>query len=321
MNKDKLVIFGQVSSAEVMADLHQRYEVQQFTQPLGEQREAFLAALADADAMLGSMVPLGEAVLAHAPRLRVISSVTAGYDNYDLDYLRRRGIRLTNTPDAVTETTADTAFMLLMMAARRAVELARYVSEGRWQAGVGESLFGTDVHGKTLGIVGLGRIGAALARRAHFGFGMPILYSGNSDKPAYEAEFAARRVSLEQLLEQSDFVCVCVPLSPATRHLIAAPQFARMRPEAVFVNIARGAVVDEAALYQALRAGQLRAAGLDVFESEPLPADSPLLTLDNLVALPHVGSATVQSRALMARTAADNLIAVLEGREPAHPVL
>ncbi|HGM6312501.1 MAG: 2-hydroxyacid dehydrogenase [Pseudomonas putida] len=316
----RVVSFGPVSSAEVLADLEKRYHFRRFDQPLAD-RESFLAALATADGMIGSTLPLDAALLDHAPALKVIASVSAGVDNYPLGYLRDRGICLTNTPDAVTETTADTGFMLLMMAARRACELGQLVRDGGWTCGIDASRFGLDVHGKTLGIVGLGRIGAAVARRAHFGFGMPVLYSGNSAKPVYEAEFAARRVPLMQLLAEADFVCVCVPLSADTHHLFGREQFAAMRADAVFVNIARGAVVDEAALVQALAEGQIRAAGLDVYEREPLPAGSPLLALPQVVALPHIGSATVETRALMARTAAAELAAVLEGRAPQHPVL
>ena len=316
----RVVSFGPISSAEVLADLGRRYHFQRFDQPLAD-RERFLAALATADGLIGSTLPLGAQLLDQAPALKAIASVSAGFDNYDLAYLRKRGIRLTNTPDAVTEATADTGFMLLMMAARRAGELARMVRDGEWTQAIDATRFGRDVHGKTLGIVGLGRIGAAVARRGHFGFGMQVLYSGNSAKPEYEAQFAARRVPLQQLLGEAHFVCVCVPLSPATHHLFGREQFAAMRADAVFVNIARGAVVDEAALVQALVEGQLGAAGLDVFEQEPLPAASPLLALPQVVALPHIGSATVEARALMARTAAAELAAVLEGRAPNHPVL
>lgn len=315
----RVVSFGPISSAEVLADLGRRYHFQRFDQPLAD-RERFLAALATADGLIGSTLPLGAQLLDQAPALKAIASVSAGFDNYDLAYLRKRGIRLTNTPDAVTEATADTGFMLLMMAARRAGELARMVRDGEWTQAIDATRFGRDVHGKTLGIVGLGRIGAAVARRGHFGFGMRVLYSGNSGKPEYEAQFAARRVPLQQLLGEAHFVCVCVPLSPATHHLFGREQFAAMRADAVFVNIARGAVVDEAALVQALVEGQLGAAGLDVFEQEPLPAASPLLALPQVVALPHIGSATVEARALMARTAAAELAAVLEGRAPNHPV-
>ncbi|MEE4465638.1 NAD(P)-dependent oxidoreductase, partial [Azotobacter chroococcum] len=167
--------------------------------------------------------------------------------------------------------------------------------------------FGSDVHGKTLGIVGMGRIGEALARRGHFGFGMPILYHSHSPKPEVEQRYAAGYRSLEALLEESDFVCLTVPLTAATEGLISARELARMRPESILINISRGKVVDETALLEALQAGRLRGAGLDVFEREPLPADSPLLRLDNLVATPHIGSATHETREAMARCAVDNL--------------
>jgi len=319
--KKKVVVFSRISSQAVLQDLRERFDLHEFSDPLGSQREAFLAALEDADGLFGASLPLGEALLAGAARLRVIASVSAGYDNYDLNYLRSRGIRLTNTPDAVTETTADTGFMLLMMTARRAPELLAHVREDRWTSSVGDELYGLDVHGKRLGIVGLGRIGAAVARRAHFGFGMSILYAGRRRQPEYEAEFGARHLPLDALLEEADFVCLCVPLTPETRHLIGAEQLARMKPEAILVNISRGAVLDEAALLDALRAGQLRAAGLDVFEREPLRGDSPLLALPNVVALPHIGSATREARALMARTAAADLVSVLAGGEPKYAVI
>ncbi|MBB3104165.1 2-hydroxyacid dehydrogenase [Azomonas macrocytogenes] len=319
--KKNVVIFSRASSEAVMEDLRERYNLSVFLDPLGNDREAFMAALAEADGMLGANLKLGEEILKHAPRLKVISSISAGYDNYDLEYLQSRGIQLTNTPDAVTETTADTGFMLLMMTARRAVELAEHIKTGQWTASIGAAHFGVDVHGKRLGIIGLGRIGAALARRAHFGFEMSILYCGNSDKPQYEAEFGAKRLEMDELLGEADFICVCVPLSEQTRHLIGAREFALMRPDTLFINIARGPVVDEAALIEALRAGQLHGAGLDVFEQEPLPTDSPLLAMPNVVALPHIGSATVEARELMARTAANNLIAVLDGETPAYPIL
>ncbi len=318
--KQHVVVFGQVSSAEVMADLRQRYDLEVFLDPQHTDREAFLTALATADGLLGANLPVDARLLRHAPRLRVIASVSAGYDNYDLAELRARGIVLTHTPDAVTETTADTGFMLLMMTARRAVELAEHVQRGHWTASIGASMFGLDVHGKRLGIIGLGRIGAALARRAHLGFAMKIVYTGNSAKPRQEAELGATRRSLDELLAEADFVAVCVPLTPATHHLIGARELARMRPDTIFINISRGPVVDEAALVEALRAGQLRAAGLDVFAVEPLPAGSPLRGMPNVVALPHIGSATIEARALMARTAANDLIAVLAGRAPTYPV-
>ena len=249
-----------------------------------------------------------------------MASVSVGVDNYDIDYLTRRNIILTNTPDVLTETTADTGFALILASARRVVELAIKVRNGQWQKNIGPESFGTDVHGKTLGIIGMGRIGEALAQRGHFGFGMPVIYHSNSPKPAVEARFNARYRSLNELLQEADFVCLTLPLTAQTEGLIGAEQFALMRPESIFINISRGKVVDEAALIKALQQGQIRAAGLDVFVREPLEVDSPLLQLDNVVATPHIGSATVETREAMARCAVDNLLAALAGERPANRV-
>lgn len=320
--KPNLLVFSRVSSVEVLAELDTLYNVTYCTDPLGEDKARFFAALSDADALMGASLKLDRALLERAPRVKIIASVSAGYDNYDLDYLRERGICLTNTPDAVTETTADTALLLLMMAARRALEMADLVRQGQWrEKNIPEAMFGTDIHGKRLGIIGLGRIGAAIARRGHFGFGMSIVYSGQSNKPALEQDLGAQRLEMAQLLAEPDFICVCVPLSDKTRKLIGAREFRLMRPQSIFLNVSRGAVVDEGALLEVLQRGDIRAAGLDVFAQEPLPADSPLLGFKQLLALPHIGSATVEARALMARTAATNLKSALLGQVPPDCVL
>lgn len=320
--KPNLLIFSRVSSVEVLAELDSLYNVTYCTDPLGADETRFFAALSEADALMGASLKLDRTLLERAPRVKIIASVSAGYDNYDLEYLRERGICLTNTPDAVTETTADTAFLLLMMAARRALEMADLVRQGQWrEKNIPESMFGTDVHGKRLGIIGLGRIGAAIARRGHFGFGMSIAYSGQSNKPVLEQELGAQRLDMAQLLAESDFICVCVPLSDKTRQLIGAREFGLMRPQSIFLNVSRGPVVDEVALLEVLQRAGIRAAGLDVFAQEPLPADSPLLGFNQLLALPHIGSATVEARALMARTAAHNLKCALSGLIPPDCVL
>lgn len=273
-------------------------------------------ALPQADGLLGASLKLDAPLLDLAPKLKVVSSVSVGVDNYDIDDLTRRGILLSNTPDVLTETTADTGFALIMATARRVVELATMVRSGEWTQNIGAQHFGTDVHGKTLGIVGMGRIGEAVAQRGHFGFGMPVLYHSHSPKPAVEARFNAQYRSLDALLHEADFVCLTVPLTAETEGLIGAEQFARMRPETIFINIARGKVVDEQAMIRALQTGQIRAAGLDVFEREPVQADSPLLKLDNVVATPHMGSATHETREAMARCAVENMISALSGERP-----
>ena len=282
--------------------------------------EQLRAALPHAHGLLGASLKLDAQLLDLAPKLEAVASVSVGVDNYDIDYLTQRNIILTNTPDVLTETTADTGFALILASARRVVELAIKVRNGQWQKNIGPESFGTDVHGKTLGIIGMGRIGEALAQRGHFGFGMPVIYHSNSPKPAVEARFNARYRSLNELLQEADFVCLTLPLTAQTQGLMGAEQFALMRPESIFINISRGKVVDEAALIKALQQGQIRAAGLDVFVREPLEVDSPLLQLDNVVATPHIGSATVETREAMARCAVDNLLAALTGEPPANRV-
>ena len=226
---------------------------------------------------------------------------------------------LTNTPDVLTETTADLAFTLILATARRITELDAWLRAGHWQSALGPAFFGCDVHGKMLGILGLGSIGAAIARRGHFGFGMQVLYNSNSRKPALEQELNASYRDLDALLAESDFLCVVVPLSEDTRKLIGQRELALMKPSAILVNASRGPVVDEAALIEALKTGEIRAAGLDVYEREPLQ-ESPLFALKNVVCVPHIGSATHETRRAMAELAVQNLEQGLAGEAPLHMV-
>jgi len=316
----KHVVLYKALSAPLMARLQAQADVT-FIERLDAQGLAQLrAALPGAHGLLGASLKLDASLLDLAPNLQAIASVSVGVDNYDIDYLTERRILLSNTPDVLTETTADTGFALILATARRVVELANLVRAGGWQQSIGPQHFGTDVHGKTLGIIGMGRIGEALAQRGHFGFGMPVLYHSHSPKPAVEQRFNARYCSLATLLRQADFVCLTLPLTAETQGLINAQAFAQMRPETLFINISRGKVVDEAALIDALRNGQIRGAGLDVFEREPLDPDSPLLHMDNVVATPHMGSATHETREAMARCAVDNLLAALAGERPMNLV-
>ncbi|GAB3382698.1 2-hydroxyacid dehydrogenase [Azotobacter armeniacus] len=316
----KNIVLYKKLSTELMTRLRQQAQVTCIDNLSADGLARLRDALPSAHGLLGASLKLDAGLLDLAPKLEAVASVSVGVDNYDLDYLTRRGILLCNTPDVLTETTADTGFALILATARRVTELAAWVRAGQWQKSIGPAQFGSDVHGKTLGIVGMGRIGEALAQRGHFGFGMSILYHSSSPKPEVEQRYAASYRSLEALLEESDFVCLTVPLTAATAGLIGARELARMRPEGILINISRGKVVDEPALVEALQAGRIRAAGLDVFEREPLPADSPLLRLDNLVATPHIGSATHETREAMARCAVDNLLAALAGQRPANLV-
>ncbi len=254
-------------------------------------------------------------VIARAPRLKVISNLAVGYDNIDIAAATARGIPVGHTPGVLTETTADCAFALLLSAARRLSEGERYVKEGRWRTWSPTALLGYDVHGATLGIIGLGRIGAAVARRAR-GFDMRVLYYGGD--AAMGDALGARACSLDDVLAESDFISLHVPYKPDTHHLISYEQFARMKPTAILVNTARGSVVDSAALYQALHEGRIAYAALDVTEPEPIPTDHPLLTLDNCLIVPHIASATVATRGKMAQMAAQNLLAGLRGERLPH---
>lgn len=284
------------------------------------QRDAFFAALPQAEALIGSSYPITDALLDEAPHLRVISSISVGVDNYPLATLHERGIALCHTPGVLTETTADTIFALLMATSRRIPELAMYVRTGQWQRNIDQALFGWDVHGKTLGILGMGRIGMALARRAALGFGMPVVYNNRSVVPERELGPLAghvRYAERDALLQQADFIVSVLPSTPETRHLLGAAAFAQMKPSAIVINGSRGAIVDEAALLHALDTDQIRAAGLDVFATEPLPLDSPLRTHPKVVALPHIGSATHETRHAMAEMATTNVLQALEGAQPA----
>nr|WP_145545052.1 D-glycerate dehydrogenase [Variovorax boronicumulans] len=281
---------------------------------------AFEAALPQAEGLIGASYPITPALLDQAPRLRVVSSVSVGVDNYPLAALQQRGIVLCHTPGVLDETVADTVFGLLMATSRRMVELANLVREGRWTRSVGEDLYGWDVHHKTLGLLGFGRIGQAIARRAALGFGMEVLYHARRpvDLAAQAPELAgkARHAPLAELLPRADFVVAMLPLSDTTRGMLNADLFAQMKPGSIFVNGGRGATVDEAALLHALDHGPLRAAGLDVFAKEPLPADAPLRTHPRVTPLPHIGSATAETRHAMAALAVTNLLQVLAGQQP-----
>ena len=294
--------------------LTQHCQVTRFSSLDPDQSDDFRSILADTEGLIGVSQEVGAELLHCAPRLRVASTISVGYDHFDVAELTRRGVMLMHTPDVLTETTADMVFTLILCAARRAAELHMMVRKGDWRAAVGPEHFGTDVHGKTLGIIGLGRIGEAVARRAYHGFSMNILYHNRSVNRAAEAELEARFCDLDELLKQSDFVCLMLPLSDQTRKLIGREELSKMKSDAFLINGGRGPVVDEQALIEALDSGTIRGAGLDVYEQEPLPSNSPLLKLANVVTLPHIGSATHETRYAMAELAVENLLAALQSK-------
>ena len=317
--KKKILVFRELPEDQ-LARLTAVHDVTVANPRIAAQKAAFDASLPQAQGLIGSSYPIDAGVLAKAPKLEVVSSVSVGVDNYDLAALHARGILLCHTPGVLTETVADTVFALLMATSRRVVELSNLVREGRWDRNIGPELFGRDVHGKTVGILGFGRIGQAVARRAALGFGMPVLY--NTRRPvdlatqAPELEGHAQYVSFGDLLARSDIVVAMLPLSESTRGLMDEAAFAQMKKGAIFINGGRGATVKEDALRVALDSGHLHAAGLDVFATEPLPLASPLRTHARVTALPHIGSATHETRHGMAVLATSNLLQALAGQRP-----
>ncbi len=282
---------------------------------------ALRSALADADALLSMLTDKIDAfTIENAPRLRVISNLAVGVDNIDLDAATRAGIAVGHTPGVVTDATADLAFGLLMAAARRIAEGDRHVRAGKWRTWGPMTMLGRDVHSSTLGLIGFGAIGQAMARRA-MGFAMRVLYLKHSSarRPPSHNDLqlaSAVAVSLPRLLAQSDYVSIHVPLTTKTHHMIGAQEFARMKPGAILINTARGPVVDQAALAAALRSGRLGGAGLDVTDPEPISSRDPLLRFENVVITPHIGTASVATRASMASMAVNNILDVFAGRVP-----
>ena len=316
--KQKVVVFSQIDT-DIQNKLEQNYQVSYIQPKLGDVNQQLLQQVQDADGMIGAGRLLNRNNLASVTRLKIISSVSVGYDNYELDYLNEKKIYLSHTSHVLTETTADLAFTLLMSAARKVAYLDQWTKQGQWQRTVGEAQFGMDIFGKTLGIIGLGHIGAAIARRGFYGFNMNILYHNRREKPELAQGLNAKYCQLEELLQRSDFVVVAVDLNADSKALIATAELAKMQSHAVLVNISRGSVIDEQALISALKAKQVFAAGLDVYQKEPLK-ESELFQLDNVVTLPHVGSATAATRKKMAELAYQNLVDALEGRVPRYVV-
>ena len=286
-------------------------------------RDELLRSIGDADALICLLSDrVDAAVIAAAKRLRIIANLGVGYDNIDIAAAKKRGIAVTNTPGALTETTADLTFALLLSAARRIVEGDDYVRAGKflgWE--LMQEHLGLEVFGKTLGIVGMGRIGTAVARRGRLGFGMDVLYCNRHRNIEAEDELGARHVPFAELLEKSDFICVHTPLTEETRHLFNKDAFRLMKDTAILVNVARGPVVDEEALVWALQSGEIAGAGIDVYEHEPEVHPGLVALHERVVLTPHLGSATVKTRRALAKIAVDNVLAVLAGDPPLTPVI
>ena len=278
-------------------------------------RENLLASVADCDGVMLAGHKVDEELLRQAPRLRVVSNVTVGYNNFDIAAMKQRQVLGTNTPGVVDDSTADLVFGLILATARKIPQLDQYVKDRRWTEEFTEEFYGTDVHHTTLGIIGMGRIGQAIAKRAR-GFDMRILYHNRSRNLQAEEALGATYRPLDSLLGEADFVVLMTPLSAETRHLMGEPQFRQMKQTAIFINASRGGTVDQPALVKALQEGWIMAAGLDVFAAEPIDVNDPLLTLPNVVTVPHIGTATRKTSFDMAMLAARNLTAALQGRQP-----
>ena len=320
-NRRKIYITREMPE-EAMRILKSRFDVEVWTDEIPPPKSLLKEKMKEADGLVCLLTEeIDEKVInAASAQLRGISQVAVGFNNIDVEAATKKGIYVTNTPGVLTDTTADFAFTLLMSVARRVAEADRYVKAGKWKVPWGlMMMIGQDVWGKTIGIIGIGRIGSAVAKRAK-GMNMRILYSDVVRNEQAEREVAAKYVDLETLLKESDFVTVHVPLLPSTHHLINEERLKLMKKTACLINTSRGPVVDEKALYKALKEGWIWAAGLDVWEEEPTDPNNPLLKLDNVTAAPHIASGSIATRSKMAVMAAENMVAIQEGRVPPNLV-
>ena len=320
MRQPKVLIARRIFP-EIAQRLRQHFDVTTNDAPLDWTRDELIARLQGQQGVfVAATEPIDATLVASCPELKAVCSMAVGYNNIDVAACAARGITVTNAPDVLTETTADFGFSLMLAAARRITESEHFLRAGQWQRWSHDFFCGADVHGTTLGILGMGRIGQAIARRGALGFGMKVIYHNRSKLAAeLEAPLGARWVDKDTLLRQADHLVIVVPYSKASHHAIGAAELAVMKPTATLTNVARGGVVDDAALARALRDNRIAAAALDVFEGEP-QVNPDLLAVPNVVLTPHIASATVATRMKMATVAADNLIAVLNGRAPLTPV-
>ncbi|TBL80326.1 2-hydroxyacid dehydrogenase [Paenibacillus thalictri] len=312
------VLISRKLPEEVIAYLSEHCEVVRWSQDGFMPREQALAMLEDIDAVLTTSLNIDDEFLRHAPKLKIVSNISVGYNNFDTAAMKARGVYGTNTPSVLDDSVADVALALMLASARRVTELDQLVKQGGWQRGKlkEEDLFGLDVHHATVGIIGMGRIGEAIAQRTKFGFNMNVLYYNRNRKPDAEEKLGVQYRTLEELLRESDFVVMMTPLTSETTHMIRKEHFAMMKQSAFFINISRGQTIDEQALIEALQEGVIRGAGLDVYTQEPVDPNNPLLSMPNVVTLPHIGSATAKTRFDMAMTAARNVLTALQGQTP-----
>ncbi len=312
---DKIIAYTRVSKS-IIELLEQSYDVIYFQNYEQLDDPLFKKELQDAVGIIGLELKVNQKLLQHAPNLKIVSNVSAGYDNLDLDAITKAGILATNTPNVLTDTVADAMVGLMLATSRRIPELHQFVQQGKWKEYLQTEYFGVDMHHKKVGIIGLGGIGEAIAKRCHFGFDMDILYHKRSRDLAVEQKYDARFCSLEDLLKESDFIVLMVPATKETEKMISTEQFKLMKKSAIFINGSRGINVDEEALYKAIIHQEILAAGLDVFDQEPIDMDNPLLHLPNVVTTPHIGAATIENELAMSTLAMKNLTTGLQGKKP-----
>ncbi len=322
MDNKKRVFVTREILPEGLAILKKKFDVDLWTDYAPPSKDTIIEHIKEADAILTMLSDkIDSEVIEAAPKLKVISQLAVGYDNIDLNAAKKRGIYVTNTPDALTDASADFSFALMLAITRRVVEADKYVRAGKWKVAWHPTMMlGAPLHGTTLGIIGAGRIGQAMAKRGR-GFDMKILYYNRSPKPDFEKECGAQRVDLDRLLKESDFVSLHVPLNEQTLGMINAEKIGLMKKTAYLISNARGPVIDEKALYEALKNKKIAGAALDVFCKEPIKKNNPLLELDNIVVAPHISSANTTTRAKMSVMTAEDITAVLMGKEPKNIVV
>lgn len=313
--RKKVIVINRLED-EVLDRLKEHHDVKVFLNLASYEDPEFLNELKDASGIIGLDYRVNADLLNNAPNLKIVSNVSVGYNNLDIDELSKRKIMATNTPGVLTDTVADVIFGILVATARRIPELDHYVKSGQWEGNLTAEYYGVDVHHKTIGIIGMGEIGQAIGHRAHHGFHMNVLYHNRSRKPEAEKNLNATYCELDELLEQADYVVLMTPLTKETEGMIGEREFKLMKKSAIFINGSRGKTIVESDLVRALENGEIAAAGLDVFEKEPTDKNNPLLKMSNVVTLPHIGSSTYATELKMSHLACDNMLAGLAGEKP-----
>ncbi|MEH7119831.1 D-glycerate dehydrogenase [Neobacillus vireti] len=313
--KRKIIAYN-FELTENLNKLPDEFEVEIFDSINPKTDPAFIEALKDAEGIVGLALPVDQQLLERAPKLKIVSNNSTGYNNLLIEEMTKRGVMGTNTPGVLEDTTADAIFGILIASARRIAELDQFVKSGSWKGHLTTAEYAIDVHHKTLGIIGLGKIGSAIAKRAHLGFDMNILYHNRKRNVMAEKNYQAVYCDLDKLLKESDFVCLMTPLTRETENIMGEREFKLMKKSAIFVNGSRGKTVDESALIDALRNKEIHGAALDVYQIEPIKKDNPLLQFPNVVTTPHMGSSTYETELKMAELAVENLLAGLTGKRP-----